>query len=68
MVEGYGGTVEQDRSARPNETAKRRKSRFELLKDFSALTAPLFTDGRTANGLIEELYDGETGLPKGCQT
>jgi hypothetical protein len=40
------------------------KSRFEILTEFSALTAPLFTDGRTANELINELYDEATGLRK----
>jgi antitoxin VapB len=41
-----------------------RKSRLEALKKFSERSAALFTDGRSANELINDLYDEETGLPK----
>ncbi len=54
-------TVEREESRR-EETKP--KSRLELLTGFSELSAPLFTDGRTANELINELYDDKTGLPK----
>ena len=29
-----------------------------------AITAPLMNDGRSTKELFDELYDGETGLPK----
>ncbi len=43
-------TVEREMSQREEQKPK---SRLELL-----------TDGRTANELIDELYDDKTGLPK----
>ena len=30
-------------------------------------TAAIMNDGRTSKQLVDELYDEETGLPKGCQ-
>jgi antitoxin VapB len=42
----------------------RKKSRIEALAEFSEKCAPLFQDGRSAQELIEDLYDKETGLPK----
>jgi antitoxin VapB len=42
----------------------KQKSRSEVLKEFSALCAPLFKDGRSGNEMINDLYDEETGLPK----
>ncbi len=41
-----------------------RKSRYDLLMEFSEQCAPLFNGGRTGNELIDELYDEQTGLPK----
>ena len=46
------------------EAAPRRKSRSEILAEFSERCAPLFQDGRSGNELINDLYDEETGLPK----
>ncbi len=42
----------------------RQKNRIEALAEFSEKCAPLFQDGRSAQELIEDLYDKETGLPK----
>jgi antitoxin VapB len=39
-------------------------NRFDALRKFSEECAPLFKDGRSANELINDLYDEETGLPK----
>jgi len=40
------------------------RTRGELLREFSEMAAPLFPKNKTANELINELYDDETGLPK----
>jgi antitoxin VapB len=53
----------KERLARQHETPER-KSRSEVLREFSELCAPLFKDGRSGNDLINDLYDDETGLPK----
>jgi antitoxin VapB len=53
----------KERLARQEENT-RRKSRSKVLTEFSKLCAPLFTDGRSGNDLINDLYDDETGLPK----
>jgi antitoxin VapB len=53
----------KERFARQHEIPER-KSRSEVLREFSELCAPLFTDGRSGNDLINDLYDDETGLPK----
>lgn len=37
------------------------------LDELTKETAPLMNDGRTTKDLFEELYDPETGLPKGCE-
>ncbi len=42
----------------------KRRSRSEILAEFSKRCAPLFKDGRSGNDLINDLYDEETGLPK----
>jgi hypothetical protein len=55
--------LEKERSER-DQSAKLKKSRFDLLSEFSEQCAPLFKDGRTGNELINDLYDDETGLPK----
>ena len=55
--------LEKERSER-DQSARLKKSRFDLLSEFSEQCAPLFKDGRTGNELINELYDEETGLPK----
>jgi len=54
--------LERDRAR--DAATRTRKSRHELFTEFSAITAPLFKDGRTGNELINDLYDQETGLPK----
>ena len=55
--------IDREKAARDANSQPRKKSRSELLKEFSKQCAPLFKDGRTGNGLISELYD-ENGLPK----
>ncbi len=56
--------MERERAMRNAEMGPQKKSRLELLTEYSEHTAPLFTDGRSGNDLINELYDDETGLPK----
>jgi hypothetical protein len=34
------------------------------LMEMARETAPLMNDGRSSKDLMDELYDGETGLPK----
>jgi len=46
------------------QSAPKRTNRLEALLEFSKQSAPLFTDGRTGNEMINDLYDDETGLPK----
>ena len=58
------GEVERERSIQDAQSQAHKKSRFELLMEFSKHCAPLFKDGRSGNDLINELYDEETGLPK----
>jgi antitoxin VapB len=53
----------KERLERQKEPPKQ-KSRLEALIRVSERCAPLFKDGRSANELINELYDDETGLPK----
>jgi hypothetical protein len=55
--------LEKERSER-DQSARLKKSRFDLLSEFSEQCAPLFKGGRTGTALINELYDEETGLPK----
>jgi antitoxin VapB len=43
----------------------RQRNRIEALEEFSEKCAPLFRDGRSAHELIQDLYDGKCGLPKG---
>jgi len=56
--------IEREKAAREANNQPARKSRFDLLAEFSEQTAPLFMDGRTGNELINDLYDANTGLPK----
>jgi hypothetical protein len=56
--------IDREKAARDANGQHPKKSRFDLLMEFSEQCAPLFTDGRTANELINDLYDAETGLPK----
>ena len=56
--------LERDRADQKPGKQTAKKSRHELFAEFSALAAPLFKDGRTANELINDLYDDVTGLPK----
>jgi len=56
--------LSREKAARDATSRPEKKSRFQLLSDFSEQTAPLFTSGRTGNELINDLYDEETGLPK----
>jgi hypothetical protein len=46
------------------ERACKHESRLEWLERITAITAPLMNDGRSTKELFDELYDGETGLPK----
>lgn len=57
------GEVERGKAAQ-DANLKARKSRSELLREYSEKCAPLFQDGRSGNDLIDALYDQETGLPK----
>jgi len=56
--------IDREKAAREANSQPARKSRFDLLAEFSEQTAPLFKDGRTGNELINDLYDANTGLPK----
>ena len=57
------GEIERLKSVKgPN--GRPRKKRSELLMEFAKECGPLFKDGRSANELINDLYDEETGLPK----
>ena len=56
--------IDREKAARDANHLPKKKSRFDLLMEFSEQCAPLFKDGRTGNELINELYDEETGLPK----
>jgi hypothetical protein len=56
--------IEREKALRDATNQPAKKSRFDLLAEFSEQTAPLFKDGRTGNELINDLYDDETGLPK----
>jgi hypothetical protein len=56
--------IEREKASREVNGRPSKKSRSDLLKEFSEQCAPLFKDGRTGNELINELYDEETGLPK----
>lgn len=56
--------IDREQVAREASGQPPKKSRSELLKEFSEQCAPLFKDGRTGNELINALYDEETGLPK----
>jgi antitoxin VapB len=38
--------------------------RLERIRKIVERTAPLMNDNRTTKELFDELYDGETGLPK----
>jgi hypothetical protein len=55
---------EIDRERSLQQTDGKKRSRMELLKEYSEQTAPLFKDGRSGNDLINDLYDETTGLPK----
>jgi len=54
--------IEREIALRDGNAMKR--SRMQLLKEYSEQTAPLFLDGRSGNDLINDLYDETTGLPK----
>lgn len=56
--------IDREKAARDPNGQPQKKTRFDLLTEFSEQCAPLFTDGRTGNDLINDLYDEETGLPK----
>jgi antitoxin VapB len=56
--------IDREKAARDAGSQPGKKSRSELLMEFSKQCAPLFKDGRTGNELINALYDEETGLPK----
>jgi hypothetical protein len=56
--------INREKAVRDANGRPAKKSRFDLLMEFSEQCAPLFPDGRTGNELINELYDEETGLPK----
>jgi len=58
------GEVEREKAIRDESNKPGKKSRFDLLKEYSETCAPLFQDGRSGNDLINDLYDDETGLPK----
>jgi len=63
VTEAVREDLARERAERDAANVKK-KSRYELLMEFAEECAPLFTDGRTANELINDLYDDETGLPK----
>ena len=58
------GEVEREKAIRMTNDEANRKSRLELLREYSKTFAPLFPDGRSGSDLIDDLYDEETGLPK----
>jgi len=64
LVVAVTEAVREDLARERDAANVKKKSRYELLMEFAEECAPLFTDGRTANELINELYDDETGLPK----
>ncbi len=58
------GEVEREKAIRFAHGQTHRKSRMDLLREYSDKSAPLFADGQSGNDLINDLYDEETGLPK----
>jgi len=58
------GEVEREKAIRMSSGEAKRKSRLELLREYSETCAPLFPEGRSGNQLIDDLYDEQTGLPK----
>ena len=57
------GEVEREKAIR-HANGQPKKSRFELISQYSEKCAPLFQEGRSGNDLINDLYDETTGLPK----
>lgn len=48
---------------REKQSQAKRKLRADWLMEISRETAEMMNDGRTAQEVIDELYDPETGLP-----
>jgi antitoxin VapB len=53
----------KERLGRQQQSSKR-EGRMEWLERITRETAAIMNDGRTSKELMDELYDGETGLPK----
>jgi len=58
------GEVEREKAIRIVGGETVRKSRLDLLREYSETSAPLFPEGRSGNDLMNDLYDEETGIPK----
>jgi len=62
VTEATREALERDKADRAR--LNKKEGLAAWLMEIGRETAPLIDDGRSSQELIDELYDGETGLPK----